>query len=68
MGDDIRDRVWFYFSVSGVTKYKSVLLVLKNGNSYKKFAREKKYKPYMVIKEGEEWKPIYATKFNVLLG
>lgn len=67
VGGDIKDKCWFYFSIEGVSQYNRLHFVLKNGNSFKKFVKEKKHRPYVVIKDGEQWKPVFISKFNVYL-
>ena len=51
-------------------KYSQVLFKFKNANIYRKFTKEKKYKPYVVVKEQpdkqtNEWKPIYLSTIDV---
>jgi hypothetical protein len=69
------DKSWFYFKVNGLrngrmTKWEEVIFRFKNANIYRKFIKEKLYKPYIVAREereegGNNWKTIYFTKFNV---
>ena len=50
VGDEIREKCWFYFSVTGVSHFHSISFILENGNAYRKFVKEKKYRPYLVLK------------------
>lgn len=78
---DTRDKSWFYFGVVGVRdsrnmKYSQILFRWKNANIYRKFLRDKKYRPYVAVRENREkgtngncneWKTLYITKFTYTL-
>lgn len=53
---DPLDKSWFYFSITGIKEiakmgYEEIIFRFKNANNYRKFIREKRFKPYIAFKE-----------------
>lgn len=72
---DPLDKSWFYFGVTGIVEfakmgYEEIIFRFKNANNLRKFIREKRFKPYVVVKEfgpslQPQWQALYVSKINV---
>jgi len=53
-------------------KYDEIIFRFKNANVYRRFVKDKKYKPYVVMSEERggcqgTWNALYLSKINVLI-
>lgn len=71
---DSRDKSWFYFCINGLekTNYTNICFKWLNANMYRKFVKEKKYKPYIYYREESEegcreWNTSFVETINVNL-
>lgn len=70
---DSHDKCWFHFKIEGLEKcsYEWLHLRFKNANIYRKFVKERKYRPYVLFREERvgvqlDWKAVYINEFHVI--